>query len=86
MTAQDIITAAGGGGTAGPLTVDSVPVSAGGGKPEEALLEHFVFHAPPRRQFLMPQLRSATDADQATSRVRFWPNTFAVDSQQHHID
>jgi hypothetical protein len=66
---QDIVTAAGGGGAPGPVTVESAPASAGGGPPEHALLEHFVFHAPPRRQFLMPQLRSATDAERTRSQA-----------------
>ena len=66
---QEIVTAAGGGSAPGAMTVESVPASAGGGPPDDALLEHFVFHAPPRRQFLMPQLRSATDAERTLSQV-----------------
>ena len=68
--AQELVTAAGGHGTPGPLTVESAPSSAGGGPPAEALLQHFVFHAPPRRQFLMPLL--STDAA-ARSRNQVQP-------------
>jgi len=63
------MTAAGGGGSPGPLTVASVPASAGGGPPAEATLQHFVFHAPPRRQFLMPLL-SAELSERSQNQVR----------------
>ena len=68
-SAQEIVTAAGGGGNPGPLTVASVPASAGGGPPAEATLQHFVFHAPPRRQFLMPLL-SADESERSRNQAR----------------
>ena len=78
--AQDIITAAGGEGSVGPLTVASVPTSAGGGASAEATLQHFMFHAPPRRQFLMPLL-SAEPSERSRNQVR----TLTVRSMQHPI-
>lgn len=73
---------AGGHGSPGPLTVESVPAGAGGGAPGEATLEHFVFHAPPRRQFLMPPL--STDLTERTrNQVRHYRSPVPASAAQH---
>lgn len=47
------------------MCLEDVPAAAGGGEAGTRLLQHFVVHAPGRRQFLMPRYPAGLDSPEA---------------------
>lgn len=69
---QVIIDTAGKRSPSAALQLEDIPAFAGGGPASSRILQHFVFHAPPRRQFLMPAYPPGieSDADKQVCLIR----------------